>query len=250
MMEAVLSVNLVVVLASVTSVLSQVVPCDINTSGQTCLLAEGFDDFQLATCASNSVLEPTGFQCENKCTAACWHLCMMEKFGQRNGSVAQNCSCKPYFPALPSWCYKATGHCAFNLNCTIQKYSGCAPNQFQTPNFYINLCKILNDFFRYLDCETKTWLDGFRKCVQQYLIDNVLNTMVSCEDLKTKGEEAFYICIRSNYGGKTFCDLPSEDDKNDIRGSMKELQTRVDDALPDFNVTAGMQYLNCSGTTP
>uniref|UniRef100_A0A8W8NJD4 Uncharacterized protein n=1 Tax=Magallana gigas TaxID=29159 RepID=A0A8W8NJD4_MAGGI len=71
-------------------VLSQTVPCDITNSRKTCLLAAGFDDYQLATCSSNSILQQNGFRCENSCTDTCWHLCMVEKFGQINGSVSSN----------------------------------------------------------------------------------------------------------------------------------------------------------------
>lgn len=228
-------------------VLSQIVPCDITNSRKTCLLAAGFDDYQLATCSSNSILQQNGFSCENSCTDTCWHLCMVEKFNQINGSVSSNCSCKPYFPALPSWCYTASGHCAFN-NCTLQKYTslGCAQTDLSVYFFNDNLCKILNDFFRYLDCKTKIWLDGFRKCLQQYLIDNIIAVTVLCSDLELKGEEAFHSCIQQNYSGNTFCELPNESDKNDIRASMRLLETQVESNLPGFNITAGIQYLNCS----
>lgn len=230
-------------------IFSLTAPCDINNTNQTCVLAAGFDDYQLATCSSNSVLQQNGFQCENSCTDTCWHLCMVEKFGQLNGSVSSNCSCKPYFPELPSWCYTATGHCAFN-NCTFQKYTsmGCGQSDLQVYLFNSNLCKVLNDFFEFLDCETKIWLDGFRKCSQQYLIDAIIKTSVQCTDLEIKGEEAFHTCIQTRYGNRTFCELPSESDKNDIRRSMRLLETQVETNLPGFNITAGVRYLNCSAT--
>lgn len=223
--------------------------CDKNSSNQTCILAAGFDDYQLATCSSNSDLLLNGFRCEDSCTDTCWHLCMVENFGQINGSVSSNCSCKPYFPSLPSWCYTATGHCAFN-NCTFQKYMSmsCAPTDLSVYFFNVNLCQILNDFFRYLDCETKIWLDGFRKCVQQYLIDTIIVATVSCSDLALKGEEAFHTCIQQSYSGRTFCDLPNESDKNDTRKSMWSLETEARNNLRGFNITAGVQYLNCSST--
>lgn len=230
-------------------VLCRTVPCDITNSRKTCLLVAGFDDYQLATCSSNSILQQNGFRCEDSCTDTCWHLCMVEHFGQINGSVSSNCSCKPHFPALPPWCYNANGHCAFN-NCTRQKYTslGCAQTDLSVYSFNVNLCKILNDFFRYLFCETKTWLDGFRKCLQQYLIDSIIIATVSCSDLKIKGETAFLTCIQQNYSSRTFCDLPHESDKTDIRTSMRLLETIAAGQLEGFNITAGVQYLNCPST--
>ncbi|XP_061182846.1 uncharacterized protein LOC133191154 [Saccostrea echinata] len=218
-MEPVTVLNFILVFVSLTYVLSQVIPCD-NTAGETCLLAKGFDDYQLAKCSSNEELEPRGFQCEDKCTNACWHLCMFEKFGEKNGSVSENCSCKPYFRELPSWCYEATGHCDFNQNCTFAKYGSiCLPSHLggtgmETPMFYNNLCPVINDFFRFLDCETKIWLDGFRKCLQQYLIDTVIKITTTCSDLKTKGEDALNICIQTSYSGKTFYDMEKSKPKH------------------------------------
>lgn len=228
-------------------VFCQTTPCDKSSSNQTCILAAGFDNYQLATCSSNSDLLQDGFRCENSCTDTCWHLCMVEKFGQVNGSVSSNCSCKPYFPALPSWCYTATGHCAFN-NCTLLKYMpmGCSEDDLLWSQFYNFLCQILNDFFRYHDCNTKIWLDGFRKCSQQYLIDNIIVGNVNCSDLKMKGEEAFHTCIQGRYNNLTFCELPNESDKNDTRASMWTLETQAKRNLQGFNITAGVQYLNCS----
>lgn len=232
------------------NVFCQTTPCDKNGSNRTCILAAGFDDYQVATCSSNSDLLQNGFRCEDSCTDTCWHLCMVEKFGQINGSVSSNCSCKPYFPALPSWCYTVSGHCGFN-NCTLLKYApmGCSPeNHLNWYQFYNFLCKIVNDFFRYLDCNTKIWLDGFRKCSQQYLIDNIIVGSVNCSDLEMKGEEAFNTCIEGRYNSTTFCELPNSSDKNDIRESIRTLETQARSFLPEFNITAGVQFLNCPST--
>lgn len=241
--------NLLVVSFLLLHVLVSCQTCDKNSSDQTCILAAGFDDYQLATCSANSDLLLNGFRCEDSCADTCWHLCMVEQFGQINGSVSSNCSCKPYFPALPSWCYTATGHCTFN-GCIVQKYAslGCSQTDLSVYYFNVNLCKILNDFFRYLYCETKIWLDGFRKCLQQYLIDSIMIASVSCSDLNIKGETAFLTCIQQNFSSRTFCDLPRESDKNDIKASMRLLETTAADQLQGFNITTGVQYLNCSST--
>eukprot|EP00105_Crassostrea_gigas_P036429 XP_019920577.1 PREDICTED: uncharacterized protein LOC105322712 [Crassostrea gigas] len=206
-------------------VLSQIVPCDITNSRKTCLLAAGFDDYQLATCSSNSILQQNGFSCENSCTDTCWHLCMVEKFNQINGSVSSNCSCKPHFPTLPPWCYTATGHCAFN-NCILLKYMpiGCVSSDLIGVYILNNvLCTTLNYFFRYLFCETKIWLDGVRKCLQQYLIDSVIVGTVSCSDLELKGEEAFHSCIQQNYSGRTFYDMAKSKQSKSVTCTPEEL---------------------------
>lgn len=227
---------------------SQTVPCDISKSRQSCVLDERYHDYQLATCSSNTDLLQNGFRCENGCTDTCWHLCMVKNFGQTNGTVAENCTCKPHFPSLPSWCFEATGHCVFS-NCTVMKYPACSQQEvMQTYLFYSNLCKFLNDFFRYHGCETKIWLDGFRKCVQQYLIDNIISSTVPCGDITNKGVEGFHTCIQTSYGGKSFCELTSESDKEDIRLKMAEIHTLAEAQLPNFNITAGVQYLNCSSS--
>uniref|UniRef100_A0A8W8NAR0 protein-serine/threonine phosphatase n=1 Tax=Magallana gigas TaxID=29159 RepID=A0A8W8NAR0_MAGGI len=192
---------------------------------------EGFDDDQLATCSSNSILQQNGFRCEESCTDSCWHLCMVENFGQINGSVSSNCFCSRTFQRYP-------------LGVTLPLIIVLLTTElFQRfDNYQLATCSsnsiLQQNGFR---CENSCADTCWHLCMVEKF--GQINGSVS-------REEAFHSCIQQNYSGRSFCKLSNKSDKHNIRAAMRLFEKIAGEqvGLQGLNITAGVQYLNCSPT--
>ena len=67
-----------------------------------CVKLSHYNDYQWATCRTDSYLQRYGHYCRNRLHTYCWYQCMLDKYEKSFGDVYSSCRCTPSTQSTPT----------------------------------------------------------------------------------------------------------------------------------------------------
>ncbi|ESO82977.1 hypothetical protein LOTGIDRAFT_169802 [Lottia gigantea] len=166
-------------------------PVGISECIQTSSYGNGY---QWQTCVSDAYIKviTNGRQGCDGSKAFCYYPCMADKFQKTNGSIVEECSCKPgemlqsKNMTLPLRCYNPSGvDCSWYAECLEKEFPCTGDKDDYGIAFAHKYCAKFGDRYSKFGKEGQKWIDLSRKCLQEKLVPLLYSTTPpSCNYVK------------------------------------------------------------------